>query len=245
MDRMLYIAMTGAQQNMHAQAVNNHNLANANTHGFRQALNYAYTEPMRGPVFDSRDYVQFASEAIDFSPGTLQSTGRDLDVAIQGNGFFVVEALDGTLGLTRGGSFHLDAQGVLRNESGLPVMGEGGQIAIPPAESISIGGDGTLSIRPLGNNPQALAALDRLMLVNPELDTLDRGADGLLRDREGQEIPPDANVRVLSGMLETSNVNTAAALTRMIELSRQYEMNVQMMKTSSELAKRNNQLLSL
>jgi flagellar basal-body rod protein FlgF len=245
MDRALYIAMTGAKQTMYAQAVNNNNLANANTHGFRQAIAYAYTEPLRGPVYNSRDYVQVADEAIDFCKGAMQATGRDLDIAIQGEGFLAVQARDGTEAYTRAGDLHIDAQGIMRTANGLPVLGDGGPIAIPPAENVLIGADGTLTIRPLGGDARGLAAIERLRLVNPPLEELERGKDGLLRRKDGQPVPADANVRVVSGMLETSNVNTAAALTRMMELSRHYETQVKMMSAADKLSETNNRLLAL
>ncbi|MBK1647467.1 flagellar basal-body rod protein FlgF [Rhabdochromatium marinum] len=245
MDRMLYVAMTGAKQSMYAQAVNNNNLANANTNGFRQAIAYAYTEPMRGPVFDSRDYVQVADEAIDFTQGALQSTGRDLDIAIRGNGFLAVQAQDGTEAYTRAGDLQIDAQGIMRLGNGLQVLGDGGPVAIPPAESITIGADGSVTIRPLGGEPRGLAAIERLRLVNPPTADLERGEDGLFRLRNGGQAPADANVRVVSGMLETSNVNTAAALARMMELTRHYETQVKMMSTADNLARNNNKLLGM
>ncbi|EIC22173.1 flagellar basal body rod protein FlgF [Thiorhodovibrio frisius] len=245
MDRMLYVAMTGAKQTMYAQAVNNNNLANANTHGFRQSLAYAYTEPLRGPVYDSRDYVQVADEVIDFCKGAMQATGRDLDIAIQGDGLLAVQAEDGTEGYTRAGDLHIDAQGIMRLGNGLTVLGDGGPISIPPAESILIGADGTVTIRPLGGAPQGLAAIERLRLVNPPTQDLIRSEDGLFRRRDGDPAPADANVRVASGMLETSNVNTVGALTRMMELTRHYETQVKMMSTADNLGKTNNRLLGI
>lgn len=245
MDRMLYVAMTGAKQAMYAQAVNNHNLANANTHGFRESLAYAYTEPMRGPVYDSRDYVQVADEAIDFTKGTMQTTGRDLDVAVQGDGFLAVQAEDGTEGYTRAGDLHIDAQGIMRLGNGLPVLGDGGPIAIPPAESILVGADGTITIRPLGSEANEVVVIERLRLVNPPTENLVRGGDGLFRRRDGVNAPADADVRVASGMLETSNVNTVEALTRMMELTRHYETQVKVMSTADTLEKTSNRLLGL
>mgnify|MGYP001810045160 CR=1 FL=1 len=246
MDRFLYLAMSGAKENHYAQAINNHNLANANTHGFRQALADAYTVPVRGPVYDSRDYVQIRDEAIDFSKGALQSTGRDLDIAIEGEGFIAVQAPDGGEAYTRAGNLHIDALGMLRNERGLPVLGDGGPIAIPPNESLLIGKDGTITARPAGGAPNALVAVERIRLVNPDTKTLKRTEDGLLRAGDGQAAPPaDANVRVVTGMLETSNVNTVHALTRMIELSRHFETQVKMMESANKLEQTHNQLLSI
>jgi flagellar basal-body rod protein FlgF len=244
MDRFLYLAMSGAKETAYAQSINNHNLANATTHGFRQALADAYTAPVRGPVYDSRDYVQVGNEAIDFSPGTLQSTGRALDVAVQGDGFFVIQAPDGGEAFTRNGNFFVDAAGVLRNDRGLTVLGDGGPINIPENEGLYIGTDGTITIRPPGAAPNALAAVDRLRLVNPDTETLQRTEEGLIRTQGGEAVAPDANVRVISGMLETSNVNTVSALTRMIELSRSFETHIKMMESANKLEQNHNRLLA-
>ncbi|WP_018873721.1 flagellar basal-body rod protein FlgF [Thioalkalivibrio sp. ALJ16] len=245
MDRFLYIAMSGAKETMHAQAINNHNLANANTDGFRQALATADTVPVRGPGYASRDYTQVGNEAVDFSKGKMQSTGRDLDIAIEGEGFIAVQGPEGEEGYTRAGSLHVDAFGLLRTAQGHQVLGDGGPIAIPPAEQIEIGTDGTISVRPLGVGPEALAAVERIRLVNPDTDDLQRGDDGLFRLADGGEAPADAEVRVVSGMLEGSNVNTIEALTRMIELSRHFEMQVKMMDSANTLEQSSNRLLGL
>lgn len=244
MDRFLYLSMSGAKENLYAQAINNHNLANATTTGFRQALADAYTDEVSGPVYDSRAYVQVRDEAIDFSHGALQSTGRDLDIAIEGDGFIAVQAPDGGEAYTRAGNLHIDSTGMLLTDRGLPVLGDGGPITIPPNESILVGTDGTITIRPQGSSPNALAAVDRIRLVNPDTKTLKRGEDGLIRTENGQAPAADANVRVVTGMLETSNVNTVAALTRMIELSRNYETQIKMMETASNLSETHNRLLA-
>ncbi len=245
MDRFLYLAMSGAKENEYAQAINNNNLANANTHGFRQALGDAYTVPVRGPVYDSRDYVQTRDEAIDFSHGTLESTGRELDIAIEGDGFMVVRAPDGTETYTRAGDLHIDSLGMLRDARGLQVLGDGGPITLPPNETLLIGSDGTITVRPQGSGANALVAVERIRLVNPDVRTLKRGDDGLIRATNGQAQPADANVRVVTGMLETSNVNTVSALTRMIELSRHFEMQIKMMESANNVEQNHNRLLGI
>lgn len=245
MDRFLYLAMSGAKENLYAQAINNHNLANATTHGFRQSLADAYTAPVRGPVYDSRDYVQVRDEAIDFSHGALQATGRDLDIAIEGEGFIAVQAPDGGEAYTRAGNLHIDATGILRTDRDLPVLGAGGPISVPPNETLLIGTDGTITIRPVGSGPNALAAVERIRLVNPDIKTLKRGDDGLIRASNGQAPPADANVRVVSGMLETSNVNTVSALTKMIELSRHFELQIKTMESANNVEQTHNRLLAI
>ena len=112
--------------------------------------------------------------------------------------------------------------------------------------SLLIGTDGTITVRPSGSGPNALAAVERIRLVNPDTKTLKRAEDGLLRAGDGQAAPPaDANVRVVTGMLETSNVNTVQALTRMIELSRHFETQVKMMESANKLEQTHNRLLSI
>ncbi|MFN4262402.1 MAG: flagellar basal body rod protein FlgF [Thioalkalivibrionaceae bacterium] len=244
MDRMLYLAMSGAKETAYAQTLNNHNLANASTTGFRAALTDAVTAEVRGPVFDSRDYVQTRTPGTDFSAGPLISTGNELDFAIDDRGFFAVLGPDGREAYTRSGQFQLDPFGQLRNERGFPVLGEAGAIALPPFESLLIGRDGTISIVPAGGAPNQLVAVDRLRLVNPEPEQLIRGEDGLIRGvDEDVEFENDALVRVNQGYLEGSNVNTVAALTRMIELSRHFETQVKLMDTADQLERQTTRLL--
>lgn len=234
MDRLVYIAMTAATQTELAQARNVNNLANAVTTGFRGALDAFVSRPVSGPGFDSRTYAVDDKLWIDFNPGTNYATGRSLDVAINGDGWIVVEALDGTEAFTRAGDLRVDPTGILTTAGGLPVLGDGGPILVPPHESISVSDDGTISIRPLGQEANLLAQLDRIRLVNPAREDLERGEDGLIRRIDREEEPPDPDVRVMSGMLESSNVRTVDAMVKMIEYSRQFEMQMKMMQTAEE-----------
>lgn len=234
MDRSLYIAMNAAQQTMRAQATNANNLANINTTGFRADFEQFRSMPVFGEGLPSRVYSMTERPATDYQVGSIQSTGRELDIALQGEGFIAVAGRDGREGYTRAGDLHITATGQLVTGTGLPVMGEGGPIAIPPAEKVEIGADGTISIRPVGEAENALAILDRIKLVKPELSDVFKDSDGLMRMKDGGEAPLDATVKVSSGMLESSNVNAVGALVNMIELQRQYEMQVKMMKTTSD-----------
>ena len=170
----------------------------------------------------------------DYQQGTVQSTGRELDISVQGEGFIAVQGKDGREGYTRAGDLQLTQTGQLVTGTGLAVLGDGGPIAVPPAEKIEIGSDGTISIRPIGAESNALAVLDRIKLVKPELQDVFKDVDGLMRMQDGSDAPLDATVQVSSGTLEGSNVSAVSALVKMIELQRQYEMQVQMMKTTQE-----------
>lgn len=245
MDEMVYLAMTGAKQIEYAQTVNNNNLANISTTGFRADMHAYSSEPIAGPGVDSRINAVAESYRTDFTQGPVVSTGRDLDIAIQGSGFVAVQAPDGAEAYTRAGDLRIGSGGVLETGAGHLVLGNAGPVAIPPATSVLIGTDGTISIQPLGQGPETVATLDRIKLVDPDTASLTKGSDGLMRLPEGETAVPSAGVRVTSGALEQSNVNAAQTLVNMIELSRQYEMHVNVMRTAQENADAAAQLLAL
>ena len=228
--------MSSAKQTMVAQAVNSNNLANATTTGFKSDLEQFRSMPVYGQGMPSRVFAMSERPATDFTQGSFNTTGRDLDVAINGNGWIAVQSADGSEAYTRAGDLRVDANGMLTTGAGHPVIGNsGGPIVVPPAEAIEIGGDGTISIRPVGQAPNVLAEVDRIKLVNPSAAELTKGKDGLIRMKaEGDIAPADAGVQLVSGALEGSNVNAVDAMVKMIELQRQYEMQVRMMKTAQE-----------
>lgn len=234
MDRMLYISMNAAQQTMLAQATNANNLANVNTTGFRADLEQFRSMPVFGEGLPTRVYSMTERPATDYQQGSVQSTGRELDISVQGEGFIAVMGKDGREGYTRAGDLHVNEFGQLVTGTGLQVMGEGGPIAIPPAEKMDIGADGTISIRPIGGAENEIAVIDRIKLVKPDLQNVFKDQDGLLRMTDGTDAPLDATVKVASGTIEGSNVNAVGALVNMIELQRKYEMQVKMMSTAQE-----------
>jgi flagellar basal-body rod protein FlgF len=245
MDKFLYIAMTGAKETMRAQAVNSHNLANASTTGFRADLAAFQARAVTGSGFDSRAYATNSTTGVDTTFGAMQATGRDLDVALQGQGFLAVQARDGLEAYTRAGDLRVDANGVLSTGAGHMVMGADGPLTIPPYTSLSIGGDGTVSIVPLGQTATTLSAIGRIKLVNPDANTLQRGEDGLFRRPNGEPAAADANIRVASGVLESSNVNIADAMVTMIQLQRHFDLQVKAMRSAEDNAASSAQLLRL
>ena len=234
MDKLLYVAMTGASQNARAQQAHANNLANISTTGFRRDFEQARSMQVFGDSFPARVYAMTERPGTDFTSATLQETGRDLDVAVDGDGWVAVQAPDGSEAYVRTGSLNIDTFGLLRTSDGLPVMGNAGPIAIPPQEKIEIGQDGSISIRALGEDPNVVVNVDRLKLVNPDPRQLEKGTDGLIRMKDGQPLEPDANVRVTSGFLEASNVNAVAEMTSVLALARQFELHVKMMRTAEE-----------
>lgn len=245
MDRLLYVAMSGAKETLLAQAVNTHNLANASTTGFRADLEAMKSLPVYGPGQPSRVYALDEGRGVDLTPGALVQTGRALDVAVTGNGLIAVQAPDGNEAYTRAGELQVDSLGLLSNGAGHPVMGNAGPIALPPFEKIEIGADGTLSLQPLGQGPETLAVVDRIKLVNPDPGTLVKGEDGLLRSKDGTTAPADAAVQLATGAVEGSNVNAVDAMVNLIQLARQFEAQVKMMKTAEEADRASAEMLRI
>ncbi|NLY13500.1 MAG: flagellar basal body rod protein FlgF [Gammaproteobacteria bacterium] len=234
MDKMLYISMTGASHNTKALQAHANNLANVSTSGFKRDFEQARSMPVFGDGLPARAYALSERPGTDFTAGTLQETGRDLDIAAVGDAWLAVQAADGSEAYVRTGSLQIDALGMLRTASGLPVMGNAGPIAVPPEQKVEIGQDGTISIRALGEAPSVMAEVDRLKLVLPDPKQLEKGADGLVRARDGLPFEADANARVTSGFTEASNVNAVEEMTAMLSLSRQFELHVKMMRTAED-----------
>jgi len=235
MDKLLYIAMSGAKQNMQALAINANNLANAKTTGFKADLAEARSMQAFGAGLPSRVFSMTERASQNFDSGALLTTGRSLDVAVENEGFIAVQSADGTEGYTRGGHLRLTEAGALETHDGELVLGEKGPIFLPlPVNNIQISRDGTIMVRPEGapNNVQEEVA--RIKLVNPEVRLMEKGNDGLFRAKDGIDLIADINVNLLGGMLESSNVNPINEMTEMIALQRQFEMQLKMMKTAEE-----------
>ncbi len=245
MERMLYVAMSGARQAMLAQAAHANNLANANTTAFRADLNSFRSMPLFGPGLPSRVYAMDERPGVDFTPGTIGRTGRDLDIAIDGEGWIAVQAADGTEAYTRAGNLHLGPGGRLLTAGGRPVLGADGPLAVPPYEKLEIGADGTVSVRGLGQAANTLTVVDRIKLVRPPVEDLVRGEDGLFRLRNGLAAEPDASVRVVAGALEQSNVNSIEAMVSMLTLQRSFELQVKLMQAAEQNEERTTELMRL
>ncbi len=234
MDRNLYIAMSGAKQTLLAQTANSNNLANAQTTGFKTDFEQFRAMPVFGPGYPSRVYAMTERPGTDFSMGPVHTSGRELDIAIKGEGWLAVQGADGEEAYTRAGDLRITPQGLLQTGSGLQLLGEDGPITIPPANKIDIGNDGTISIVPQGENAATLAVVDRIKLVKPLQDNLEKRSDGLVYLKQGEVPPADADVEVIQGALEGSNVNAVAAMVEMIELARHFELQSKVMKNADD-----------
>lgn len=245
MDRLIYVAMTGAKQVMEQQATVAHNLANVSTTGFRAQLDTFRTVPVTNSPLPTRAFAVDSTIGTDFSAGPIQQTGRELDVAVQGKGWIAVERADGSEGYTRSGSLKLNENGVLQTQGGLNVLGDGGPISVPPDVRITIAKDGTISSVEAGSTPGSTIQVGRLKLVNPDEGNLVRGEDGLFSTKDGEPAEADANVGVIGGAVEGSNVNVVDAMVNMISLSRQFEMHMDSLKRAESNDTKASEFLAL
>lgn len=236
MDKSLYIAMSGAKQTLLAQTANANNLANTQTSGFKSDLEQFRSMPVYGPGYPTRVYAMTERPGTDLSPGAIQQTGRELDIAIAGDGWLAVQSPDGKEAYTRAGDLRITPDGLLQTGTGLQVLGQEGPISLPPAQKLDIGQDGTISIIPLGGNASNTAAIDRIKLVKPDPQNLEKRNDGLMHLKDNQTAQPSADVSLVQGSLEGSNVNAISAMVDMIELSKNFELQTKVMKSADENA---------
>jgi flagellar basal-body rod protein FlgF len=246
MDHFLYTAMSGAKQIAYAQQNNANNLANSQTVGFKQDLDDARAMPVFGPGLPTRVYSMTERSTTDFTPGGFISTGRELDIAMKTeNGFIAVLDKNGVESYTRSGELQLDENGMLKTATGLSVVGDGGPVNIPPADKIDIATDGTISIHPEGQPETVMAIVGRIKLVKPDLKEMEKNEMGLFVNKNGEPLEAAPDAYLVTGMVEGSNVNVVSAMTSMIDLARQYEMQVKMLKTAKDLDESSNQLFRL
>lgn len=245
MDRMIYVAMSGAKQMLTQQATVANNLANVATTGYRAQVSAFRAAETLGDGAPSRAFVVDSTPSADFTPGAIQQTGRDLDVAVEGAGWIAVQLPDGSEGYTRNGSLQVSVNGVLQTRNGLNVMGDGGSIAVPAETRITVAADGTVSTVPTAGSPTQVAAIGRIKLVNPPEQSMLRGDDGIFRVRGGGAADADPNVKVHGGALEGSNVNAVEAMVSMIALARQFDMQMKMLQNADGNDRKATELLSM
>lgn len=248
MDRALYLAMSGAKQNMQALQLRSNNLANVSTTGFRADLAQARSMQAYGDGLPTRVFSMTERPGHNFQQGSVITTGRDLDATVQGEGWIAVMDKMGKEGLTRNGNFKIDANGLLTSGNGNLVLGENGApITLPiPVSKVEIGTDGTISVVPQGAPADAMEIVDRIKLTRTNNQSLFKDVNGLFRAKDPNAVyEADAGVKLLTGALEGSNVNAVGEMTSLIDLQRQFEMQVKMMSTAEEMDKSSDSLLRM
>ena len=245
MDRLIYSSLAAMRSAMSRQASVANNLANANTTGFRGEMANAQSLWIQGKGLNGRATVSGEVQGADMKAGVVAETGRDLDVAVNGDALLTVQASDGSEAYTRRGDLQVSDSGLLTTGDGVPVLGEGGPITLPPAGSVSIAKDGSIWIVPQGGDAANPQQVDKLKLVSAQGSKIAKGLDGLFRVNGGGALPADPDARVTSKSLEGSNVNASEAMIAMIDTARSWETQVKMLTTAQDLDKSTAELMQL
>jgi flagellar basal-body rod protein FlgF len=247
MDPILYSAITGGKSDFKRQELIANNLANINTPGFKADLYQAqamYMNDANGNnTVNGQSFVVQGPNGIDLTPGEIITTGRDLDIAIDGEGWMAVKDSQGREAYTRGGSLRLDVNGQLITAGGKAVLGDGGPISIPPAKSIEIGNDGTITVVPLDGDVKSLAILDRIKLVKLDKNNVVKNDEGLLQLKRGGNAVADGTVKLINGAIEGSNVNAINQMVGMISAGREFDAQMKILSTVDENGQKLAQLL--
>ena len=239
MDALIYTAMSGADRALRAQQVHANNLANMETGGFRANLEVSSTQAVRGAGYDDRHMAQMQASAISTRPGPLQETGRELDVAITGDGYLALHYQNGEA-YSRAGAISIDADGAL-SVGGRALLGEGGPITLPAYTRVAIGGDGTISIQPPGATD--MQTVDKIKLVKAEPGELTKNEAGLIVARDGAPLPADPTVKLRDRHLEGSNVSAVEEMVATMSLNRDFDMQMKMLTASDSMTQAGNRLL--
>lgn len=245
MEPVLYNASNSGRSSFDKQAIIANNLANINTNGFKADLYHAQT--MYAGTGGNANNMTFnvqTSNGIDLSPGELKTTGRDLDIAIDGGGWMALKDTKGREVYSRGGSLQVKANGQLMTASGKAVLGDGGPISIPPAKSVEIAADGTVSIIPLDGDVRGVAVIDRIRLVKLDKANVVKNEEGMIQVRDGSKPPAaDTSVKLIKGALEGSNVKAVDQMVEMISAGREFDAHMKLLSTIDDNSQKLAQLL--
>jgi len=236
MDRLIYTAVSGMADSMIRQGAIASNMANAQTIGFRAETFDSTPVAVTSPTsLDGRTMVTTGVLGADMSAGAIVSTGRPLDIAMEGEIMLAVQAADGSEAYTRRGDLSVSPGGALVNGDGRPVMGSGGPITVPPGAEVSIGRDGSVLLADPATPELPPQAVDRIKLANWQGSQTVKGTDGLFRVRDGGVLPADEEARVQTGALEQSNVDLTRVLVEMVQAQRLFDMRTKLVATAKEL----------
>lgn len=247
MDRIIYTAANGANRVLDQQAVLTNNMANIGTAGFREQLvNYRSVPVVSEQGLPTRVSTVATTPGSNMAQGVMTETGRALDVAVAGQGWFSVQTPNGEA-FTRAGEFEVSPQGLLVNRDGYAVLSADNMpIEIPERGSVTISADGTLTALGAGDNPADIQNIGQLKLSNPQPAAVRRGDDGYFRADPNVQafVPADPALRVLSGFVEKSNVSAAETMVSLIENARRFEMQMKVIRDAGSNAQQANSILS-
>ena len=239
MDKLIFTVLNGMKVSEMRQANTFNELANVNTTGFKSSFNsVAVAKDLTSPdAFDSRAFPSLRyGNTVNLKPGPMIATKNDLDVYISNKGVLAVQAKDGSEAYTRRGDLKVTENGVLTTGAGHVVLGNQGPITLPPSSKVTINQTGVISVIPMSSTDNTFQEIDRLKLVNSEGQELKIREDGLYETESKQPLPEDGAIGVMVGALEGSSAKPVELMVQMIKDSRDYEMQVRVIKNAKEIS---------
>lgn len=243
---MIYVATSSSANILQAQTMSANNLANVNTPGFKadHPLFASYLKEGTDTL-PSRVYSVMNGSRTDFTPGGMMPTGNTMDIAVNGQGWFAVMSNDGNEAYMSTTSMQVTQEGLLVTAHQLPILGASGPITIPSGQKIDIGTDGTVTATPMEGTNLTPTVIDRIKLVKPNNNDLIKSQDGMVRTKTGANLEADASVKLVTGFLETSNVNVVESMMSMIALSRQFEIQLKLLNIAKENSQSSDRTIAL
>lgn len=246
MDRLIFTAVSGLNNSMVRQRVIASNMANAQTIGFRaETLQFTPMTIRDGDGLEVRAMTDAQVRGASMKEGTLTETGKALDLALVGSAMLAVQSPGGEEAYTRRGDLAISAAGLLTNGDGMPVLGEGGPVTIPPGGVVSISPDGQVLVRDPATPDVPPARIDRIKLVSTAGTRIEKGLDGAFRVYGGGALPADLEAKVMPGALEQSNVNPSEVLVEMVEAQRLFDIRAKLISTAKDIDEGSNALMRL
>ena len=249
MDRLAQTALSALRQMQDNKFDLAHNLANVNVPGFRRDLpNEGNAGFLKELERLSAKVLPLETEVRKFSneSGQLQNTGLETDVAVLNDGFFYIQPENGEIALSRRGDLGLNAQNQLVNGVGDLVLSDGLEpIILPNFTSMSITDIGEVLVQQAGAPDGQLTSVGFIGSTSSEIDQLVKSLDGNIRKPDGTVPAADQTARFGQGFLESSNVSAIEELIRNIDMQRQFEINVKLIKKASDLDSAGAKLMNL
>ncbi|MDB3914703.1 flagellar hook-basal body complex protein [Alphaproteobacteria bacterium] len=239
MDRSIYTALNSMSILRDNQSVTSQNLANVSVPGFQKdvQINFSSVYLDRDKGIDPRVMALQEPGGFDNTPGPMSQTKSPMDLAIDGNGFFIVQpSSGGKIAMSRRGDFGVSADGILTDGTGTkPLSTDLEPIVVPPYRTITISGNGIIEIEPLNGPVGQKVRVAQLATTAGSEVPLTKTIDGFVRPFDGTIPEPDNRALLLNGFLEGSNVKSVDELVAGIDQSRAYEVNVKFLTTAKEI----------
>ncbi|BAC24188.1 flgF [Wigglesworthia glossinidia endosymbiont of Glossina brevipalpis] len=245
MDKAIYTAMNAAISYADRHSINANNLSNISTSGFKFHIPSSKYITVRGDSFITRVFPTATTSTHNKNPGNVNYSGNNLDVAILGEGWLAIQLEDGSEGYTKNGHIKINEEGKLTIKN-FPVIGsENGALEVTPGSDLTISSDGTISAIGPGESSKSITSVGKLKLAKSDLNDLELNENGIFISKNNKILQSDESIRLIPNAFEESNVSAVDSIIKIIDDSRNFEMQMKLISNISENSKISNQILTI